>query len=68
MAEEQAKWYVIHTYSGYEAMVKDSLEKLIENNNLQENIVEIQIPTEETLEEKERKNSWSAKSSPVTSF
>lgn len=70
MAEEQAKWYVIHTYSGYEAMVKDSLEKLIENNNLQENIVEIQIPTEETLEEKAngKKNSWSAKSSPVTSF
>ena len=52
MAIEQAKWYVIHTYSGYEAMVKDSLEKLIENNNLQENIFEIQIPTEETLEEK----------------
>lgn len=52
MAEEQARWYVIHTYSGYEAMVKDSLEKLIENNNLQENIYEIQIPTEETLEEK----------------
>lgn len=49
---EEAKWYVIHTYSGYEAMVKDSLEKLIENNNLQENIREIQIPTEETLEEK----------------
>lgn len=49
---EQAKWYVIHTYSGYEAMVKDSLEKLIENNNLQDNIFEIQIPTEETLEEK----------------
>ena len=52
MAEEQTRWYVIHTYSGYEAMVKDSLEKLIENNNLQENIFEIQIPTEETLEEK----------------
>ena len=52
MAIEDAKWYVIHTYSGYEAMVKDSLEKLIENNNLQENIYEIQIPTEETLEEK----------------
>ena len=41
MASEQAKWYVIHTYSGYEAMVKDSLEKLIENNNLQENIMDI---------------------------
>ncbi len=52
MAVEEARWYVIHTYSGYEAMVKDSLEKLIENNNLQENIFEIQIPTEETLEEK----------------
>ncbi len=52
MAIEQARWYVIHTYSGYEAMVKDSLEKLIENNNLQENIFEIQIPTEETMEEK----------------
>ena len=49
---EQARWYVIHTYSGYEAMVKDSLEKLIENNNLQANIFEIKIPTEETLEEK----------------
>ena len=52
MSEENARWYVIHTYSGYEAMVKDSLLKLIENNNLQENIFEIQIPTEETLEEK----------------
>jgi transcriptional antiterminator NusG len=51
MAEEQ-RWYVIHTYSGYEAMVKDSLEKLIENNNLQQNIFDIQIPMEETLEEK----------------
>lgn len=52
MENEEARWYVIHTYSGYEAMVKDSLEKLIENNNLQNNIFEIQIPTEETLEEK----------------
>jgi transcriptional antiterminator NusG len=52
MGVENARWYVIHTYSGYEAMVKDSLKKLIENNNLQENIFEIQIPTEETLEEK----------------
>ncbi len=52
MAEEQARWYVIHTYSGYESMVKDSLEKLRDNNNLQDNILEIEIPTEETLEEK----------------
>lgn len=52
MGIEEARWYVIHTYSGYEMMVKDSLEKLIENNNLQKNIYDIQIPTEETLEEK----------------
>ena len=52
MGLEEAKWYVIHTYSGYETMVKDSLEKLIENNNLQDKISDIQIPTEETLEEK----------------
>ena len=50
--EDTAKWYIIHTYSGYESMVKDSLEKLIENNNLQDTILEIKIPTEETLEEK----------------
>ena len=50
--EENAKWYIVHTYSGYEAMVKDSLYKLIENNNLQDTIFDIQIPTEQTLEEK----------------
>ncbi len=49
---EEPKWYVIHTYSGYETMVKDNLEKIIENNNLQNKIFEIAIPTEETMEEK----------------
>ncbi len=49
---EEAKWYVLHTYSGYEAMVKDSLEQFVENNNLQETIFDVKIPTEETLEEK----------------
>jgi transcriptional antiterminator NusG len=52
MMAEQAKWYVIHTYSGYEQMVKDTLEKLSENNNLQDQILDIKIPMEETLEEK----------------
>lgn len=49
---EEPKWYVIHTYSSYESMVKDNLEKIIENNNLQDKIFEIAIPTEETMEEK----------------
>ena len=49
---EVAKWYVIHTNTGYEAMVKNTLEKLIENRNLQEQILEIKIPMEQTIEEK----------------
>ena len=47
-----ARWYVIHTNTGYEAMVKNTLEKLIENSNLQEQILEIKIPMEQTIEEK----------------
>ena len=49
---EEPKWYVIHTYSAYEAIVRANLEKIIENNNLQDKICEIAIPTEETMEEK----------------
>ncbi|MBO5927023.1 MAG: transcription termination/antitermination factor NusG [Clostridia bacterium] len=52
---EMAKWYVIHTYSGYESMVKDTLEKMVENSNLQEQILEIKIPMEQTIEEKNGK-------------
>ena len=55
MSQETAKWYVIHTYSGYEAMVKDTLEKMVENSNLQEQILEIKIPMEQTIEEKNGK-------------
>ena len=49
---DQPKWYILHTYSGYEAMVKDSLEKLIENNNLGDYIVDLKIPMEQVIEEK----------------
>lgn len=52
---EMAKWYVIHTYSGYEVMVKDTLEKMVENSNLQGQILEIKIPMEQTIEEKNGK-------------
>ena len=52
---ETAKWYVIHTYSGYESLVKDNIEKLIENNNLSDTILDIKIPMEETIEEKNGK-------------
>ena len=46
------KWYVLHTYSGYEMMVKDSLFRLIENNNLKDQIFDVKIPMEQTIEEK----------------
>ena len=40
MAEE-AKWYVAHTYSGYENKVKEDLEKTVENRGLQDMILEV---------------------------
>lgn len=49
---EIPQWYILHTYSGYESMVKDSLLRLIENNNLSDSIVDVKIPTEQTIEEK----------------
>lgn len=49
MADE-AKWYVVHTYSGYENKVKSNLEKTVENLNLQELIKEIRVPTETVVE------------------
>ena len=50
-----ARWYVVHTYSGYENKVKHNLEKTIENRGLQDRIVEISIPTEEVAEFKDGK-------------
>ena len=52
---EQPKWYILHTYSGYEAMVKASLEQLIINNNLGDYITDIKIPMEQVIEEKNGK-------------
>ncbi|MBO5007957.1 MAG: transcription termination/antitermination protein NusG [Clostridia bacterium] len=51
-ASRNAKWYVVHTYSGYENKVKTNLEKAIENRNLEDLIVDIRVPTEEVLETK----------------
>ena len=50
---ETAKWYVVHTYSGYENKVKTNLEKMVENRGLQKNIVEIKLPEEEVVEIKD---------------
>ena len=45
MAEE-AKWYVVHTYSGYENKVKDNIQKVVENRKLQDTICEVKVPME----------------------
>lgn len=47
------RWYVIHTYSGYENKVKTDLEHRIEIYGLQDKVVDIKIPTEEVTELKE---------------
>ena len=57
MAEE-ATWYVVHTYSGYENKVASNLEKTVENRQMQDLIQEIRVPTEmvtEITEEGKRK-------------
>ena len=45
-----AQWYVVHTYSGYENTVKATIEKYVDNRNLQDLIHEISIPLETVTE------------------
>ena len=52
---EDVKWYVVHTYSGYENKVKANLEKIVENRNMQEHILDIVVPMEEQIEIKDGK-------------
>ena len=54
MADE-ARWYVVHTYSGYENAVAATIEKAAENRKMQDQILEIKIPTETVVEVSESK-------------
>ena len=47
---EEAKWYVVHTYSGYENAVAATIEKAAENRKMQDQILEVKIPTETVTE------------------
>ena len=47
---ESAKWYVIHTYSGYENTVAASIEKAVENRGMHDLITEVSIPLETVTE------------------
>ena len=47
---QAARWYVVHTYSGYENTVKATIEKTVESRNLQDQILAISIPLETVTE------------------
>lgn len=49
----EAKWYVVHTYSGYENKVKFDIEKTIENRKLQDQMLEVSVPMLEVAELKD---------------
>lgn len=51
-AEEttEAKWYVVHTYSGYENKVMDNIKRYVENHNMYELIPDVMIPMDEVVE------------------
>ncbi|MBQ1977115.1 MAG: transcription termination/antitermination factor NusG, partial [Ruminococcus sp.] len=51
----EAKWYVVHTYSGYENKVASNLMTTVENRNLQDMILEVKVPTEIVTEIKDDK-------------
>ena len=55
MADAEARWYVAHTYSGYENKVKADIENTIVNRNLQDQILEVYVPMQEV--EREGKDS-----------
>ena len=57
----QPKWYVVHTYSGYENKVKTDLEKTVKNRELEEYIFDIVVPIEEQIEIKDGKRKTNLK-------
>lgn len=50
--KSEPRWYVVHTYSGYEQKVTDNIKKTIENRNLQEQILDVRVPLQNVIEEK----------------
>ena len=55
MASKDAKWYVAHTYSGYENKVMADITKTVENRNMSDIIQDIKVPMEEVIEIKDNK-------------
>lgn len=51
--EKDAKWYVVHTYSGHENKVKDNIEKMVANRGYIDDIFEVAVPIEEYIDTKD---------------
>lgn len=60
-ADLEPRWYVVHTYSGYENKVKTDLEKVIKNRELEEYFFDIIVPMEEQIEIKDGKRKTNLK-------
>ena len=58
---EQAYWYVVHTYSGYENKVATDLMTMVENRRIQDLICDVKVPTETVMK-------FSARSTPAMSL
>ena len=63
-----AKWYVVHTYSGYENKVAQNIEKVVENRKLQDVIQEVKIPIEMIEETDAKGNKKEAESKLFPSY
>lgn len=62
---EEAKWYVLHTFSGYENVAKENLKTVVEKFNLKDRIFDIIIPMENVIEEKRKEKTSATKSYAV---
>lgn len=64
----EALWYVVHTYSGYENKVANDLQTMVENRHLQDLICDIKVPVEMVpkLTRTASRRWWSTSSSPAT--
>lgn len=67
---DEAKWYVVHTYSGYENKVASNLEKTVENHSLQNLILRFAYPPKRSqkLPQTARPRKWNARFFRVTSL
>ncbi|MBZ4688699.1 MAG: transcription termination/antitermination protein NusG [Clostridia bacterium] len=53
--DQEKKWYVVHTYSGYENKVKTNLEKRLESMNMEDKIFRVLVPVEDEVQVKDGK-------------